>query len=38
MEDEKPPFLHSWRNVYLLVVAVLVVIIIGLNFFTNYFE
>jgi hypothetical protein len=38
MEEEKPPFLKSWRNVYLLVVLVLVVQIVVYYLFTKYFE
>jgi len=38
MEDEKPPILGSWRNLYLLLAGVLVFIIVSLYFFTKYFE
>lgn len=36
--DQKPPFLKSWRNVYLLVIIVLLVQIILYYLFTKYFE
>lgn len=37
MKEEKPPFLSSWRNVYLLLIVVLILLILGLNSLTNYF-
>lgn len=37
-ENESPPFLKNWRNVYVLVIAVEVVIIVALYFFTQYFK
>jgi hypothetical protein len=37
MQDEKPPFLNTWTNVYLLLVAVLVLVILALYFITQYF-
>ena len=37
-EEEQPPILGSWRNVYLLVVGVLIAVIIGLYFFTETFK
>lgn len=37
MQDEKPPFLNTWTNVYLLLVTVLVLVIIALYFITQYF-
>lgn len=37
-EEEKPPILKSWRNVYALVIGVLVMIIIALYFFTQHFQ
>lgn len=38
MEEERSPILKTWRNVYILVVAVLVVLIIFFYLFTKYFE
>ncbi|HYG17198.1 MAG TPA: hypothetical protein VEC12_15685 [Bacteroidia bacterium] len=37
-EEENPPILKTWNNVYALVVGVLVVVIISLYIFTQYFE
>ena len=37
MQEEKPPFLKTWTNIYLLIVVVLVAIIISLTYFTKYF-
>lgn len=36
--DQKPPFLKNWRNVYLLVIVVLIVQIILYYLFTKHFE
>jgi hypothetical protein len=38
MPKEKPPFLNTWVNIYLLVIGVLVVLILFLYFFTGYFR
>ena len=38
MENEKPPILGSWKNLYLLVVAELIAVIVLLYFFTKYYE
>jgi hypothetical protein len=38
METEKSPILGSWKNVYLLMVFVLVGVAIGLYYFTEYFK
>ena len=38
MEQEKPPILGNWRNVYALVIGVLIVLIILFYFFTKHFE
>jgi hypothetical protein len=38
MPDQKPPILNSWFNLYALVIGVLVVVIILLYAFTNYFQ
>lgn len=37
-EEEKSPILGSWRNVYALVIAVLVVIIVLLYLFTQQYQ
>lgn len=37
MEEDKPPILHSWKNVYLFVVAALLIQIILYYLFTIYF-
>lgn len=34
-EEEKSPILGSWRNVYLLVIAVLVLVIVALGVLTK---
>lgn len=36
--DEPSPILGSWRNVYILVAATLVAVIVLLYFFTLYFQ
>jgi hypothetical protein len=35
MKDERSPILGSWRNVYLLVAGVLVLVILGLLWLTK---
>jgi hypothetical protein len=35
---EGKPILHSWKNVYLLIGSVLVLIIVLLYLFTKHFE
>jgi hypothetical protein len=37
-EEEKSPILGSWRNVYALVIGVLVAIIVVLYIFTKYYQ
>jgi hypothetical protein len=37
-EEKKSPILGSWRNVYALVIGVLVVVIVLLYAFTQYFK
>jgi hypothetical protein len=37
-EEEPSPILKSWINVYVLVIGTLVVIMIALYFFTQYFK
>ena len=37
-DDENPPILKTWRNVYTLVIVVEVAVIIFLYFFTQYFK
>ena len=36
-EEEDPPILGSWKNVYALVIGVLAVMIIFFYLFTRYF-
>jgi hypothetical protein len=38
MENEKPPILKSWRNLYLLVFIAHVLVIVMLYIFTNTFN
>ena len=38
MKEEKPPILKSWKNLYILVIGVLVVLIVLFYFFTKHFE
>jgi hypothetical protein len=38
MEEEKSLILKSWKNVYALLIGVLVASIVFLYFFTKYFE
>ena len=35
--DDPPPFLHSWRNVYIAVLVYLVLIIFSFYVFTRFF-
>jgi hypothetical protein len=37
-EEERPPILKTWKNVYLLVIGTLVVIIALLYWLTEYFS
>lgn len=37
-EEEKSPILGSWRNVYALVIGVLVLIIVLLYLFTQQYQ
>ena len=37
-ESENPPFLRSWKNIYILVIAVEVLIIVSLYFFTAHYK
>jgi hypothetical protein len=37
-EEEKSPILKSWRNVYALVISVLIAVIISLYIFTQYYK
>lgn len=37
-ESEHPPFLKTWKNVYLLVLGVEVILILALYLFTAYFK
>lgn len=36
-EEERPPFLRTWNNVYALVMGTLVVLIVLFYLFTQYF-
>jgi hypothetical protein len=38
MQQEDPPILKTWKNLYLLVAATLVFMIIFLYLFTRYFQ
>jgi hypothetical protein len=38
MIDDRPPFLRSWRNVYVLIAAVLAVEIIVMYWITQHFS
>jgi len=38
MQQNPPPFLKTWPNVYALVIGVLVAIMILLYFFMRHFE
>lgn len=37
-ENERPPILKSWKNLYALVIGVEVLIVLFLYFFTQYFK
>ncbi|HSD64213.1 MAG TPA: hypothetical protein VLB50_10460 [Ignavibacteriaceae bacterium] len=37
-DDEKPPFLKTWNNIYILVFITLVILIIFFYIFTKVFE
>jgi cell division protein FtsN len=37
-QEEKSPILKNWRNVYALVIGVLVLIIVLLYFFTAHYK
>ena len=37
LEEDKPPILGSWRNIYVLVIVNLIVLIILFKLITNYF-
>jgi len=37
MEEEKPPILKNWKNLYALVIGTLIVLIILFYFFTKHF-
>jgi hypothetical protein len=38
MTEEKPPILKTWKNLYALVIGVLVVLIVAFYLFTKHFE
>ncbi|MFX3625727.1 MAG: hypothetical protein ACN6I4_00040 [bacterium] len=37
-QEEKPPILGTWRNVYTLVIGTLVVLILLFYLFTQYYK
>jgi len=37
-KEEKPPILGSWRNVYALLIGVLLAVMLLLYLFTQYFK
>ena len=37
-EDERPPYLKSWKNLYIALVVNLIVLIILFYFFKEYFS
>jgi len=37
-QEEKSPILKSWRNIYALVIGVLIVVIISLYIFTQHYK
>jgi hypothetical protein len=37
LPDDPPPFLHSWRNVYIAVLVYLALIILAFYIFTRAF-
>jgi len=37
-EENKSPILGSWKNVYALVIGLLVAVIISLYFFTQHYK
>jgi uncharacterized protein YpmS len=38
MTEEKPPILKTWKNLYALVIAVLVILIVVFYLFTKHFK
>jgi hypothetical protein len=38
MAEERPPILKTWKNLYALVIGVLVILIVLFYLFTKYFE
>lgn len=37
-ENEKPPILGTWKNVYILVIGTLAALIVFFYFFTEHFR
>jgi len=37
-EEDKSPILKSWKNVYALVIGVLICVIVFLYFFTQHYK
>lgn len=38
MPDEKPPFMGSWKNVYILIMGMLAFLIVLFWLFTQYYK
>jgi hypothetical protein len=38
MSEEKPPIGKSWNNLYLLLIATLLALILGFYFFEKHFQ
>jgi hypothetical protein len=38
MTEEKPPILKTWKNLYALVIGVLVILIVVFYLFTKHFK
>jgi hypothetical protein len=38
MTEEKPPILKTWKNLYALVIGVLIILIVVFYLFTKHFE
>ncbi len=37
-QEDKPPFLNTWNNVYTFIIGSLVITLILFYIFTNYFK
>lgn len=38
LDDEKPPFLNTWKNVYFLQIIILAIVILIFNLITNFYN